>query len=47
MVIQIFSQIPIHKDDQEKTTFTYPFGTFAHRKMTFGYVMCDTSQTYL
>jgi hypothetical protein len=24
------SQIPVHKDDQEKTIFTYPFGTFAH-----------------
>jgi hypothetical protein len=23
-----FSQIPVHKDDQEKTTFTCPFGTF-------------------
>jgi hypothetical protein len=31
-----FSQIPVHKDDQEKTTFTYHFGTFAHRRMPFG-----------
>ena len=23
-----FFQIPIHPDDQEKTTFTYPYGTF-------------------
>ena len=22
-------QIPIHPDDQEKTTFTYPYGSFA------------------
>jgi hypothetical protein len=26
-----FFQIPIHPDDQEKTTFTCPFGTFAYR----------------
>ena len=27
-----FSQIPVHKDDQEKTTFTCPYGTFAYRR---------------
>ncbi|XP_045791573.1 uncharacterized protein LOC123886284 [Trifolium pratense] len=26
-----FFQIPIHPDDQEKTTFTCPYGTFAYR----------------
>jgi hypothetical protein len=31
-----FSQIPMHKDDQEKTTFICPFGTFAYRRMPFG-----------
>jgi hypothetical protein len=25
-----FSQILVHRDDQEKTTFTCPFGTFAY-----------------
>ena len=31
-----FFQIPIHPNDQEKTTFTCPFGTFAYRRMPFG-----------
>ncbi|PNX82945.1 hypothetical protein L195_g038982, partial [Trifolium pratense] len=31
-----FFQIPIHPDDQEKTTFTCPVGTFAYRRMPFG-----------
>jgi hypothetical protein len=30
-----FPQIPVHKDDQEKTTFTCLFGTFAYRRMSF------------
>ena len=30
-----FSQIPVSKEDQEKTTFTCPFGTFAYRRMPF------------
>ncbi|GJX98084.1 reverse transcriptase domain-containing protein [Tanacetum coccineum] len=29
-------QIPIDPNDQEKTTFTYPFGTYAYRRMPFG-----------
>ena len=28
-----YNQIAIHPDDQEKTTFTYPFGTFAFRHL--------------
>jgi len=31
-----FFQIPIHPNDQEKTTFTCPYGTFAYRSMSFG-----------
>ena len=31
-----FSQIPFAQSDQEKTTFTCPFGTFAYRRMPFG-----------
>ncbi|CAA7028481.1 unnamed protein product [Microthlaspi erraticum] len=31
-----FFQIPIHPNDQEKTTFTCPYGTFAYRRMPFG-----------
>ncbi|GJZ52139.1 DNA-directed DNA polymerase, partial [Tanacetum coccineum] len=29
-------QIPIALEDQEKTTFTCPYGTFAYRRMPFG-----------
>ncbi len=31
-----YNQIPIAPDDQEKTTFTCPYGTFAYRRMPFG-----------
>nr|GEW00256.1 reverse transcriptase domain-containing protein [Tanacetum cinerariifolium] len=31
-----YFQIPIDPRDQEKTTFTYPYGTFANRRMPFG-----------
>ncbi|GJS31187.1 reverse transcriptase domain-containing protein [Tanacetum coccineum] len=31
-----YFQIPIDPKDQEKTTFTYPYGTFAYRRMPFG-----------
>jgi hypothetical protein len=30
-----YNQIEITLEDQEKTTFTYPFGTFAYRRMPF------------
>ena len=30
-----FSQIPVSKEDQEKTTFTCPFGTFHYKKIHF------------
>ena len=39
-----FSQIPVSKDDQEKTTFTCPFGTFAYRRMPFG--LCNAPATF-
>ena len=32
-----YNQIEIALEDQEKTTFTCPFGTFAFRNMPFGY----------
>nr|GEY12651.1 DNA-directed DNA polymerase [Tanacetum cinerariifolium] len=31
-----YFQIPIDSKDQEKTTFTCPYGTFAYRRMPFG-----------
>src|SRR3990170_8267603 len=30
------SQIPIRPEDQEKTTFTCPYDTYAYRRMPFG-----------
>ncbi|GJR08916.1 reverse transcriptase domain-containing protein [Tanacetum coccineum] len=34
-----YFQIPIDPHDQEKKTFTCPYGTFAYRRMRFGYAM--------
>ncbi|XP_042035173.1 uncharacterized protein LOC121781504 [Salvia splendens] len=31
-----YFQIAVNPDDQEKTTFTCPFGTYAYRRMPFG-----------
>jgi len=39
-----FFQIAIHPDDQEKTTFTCPYGTFAYRRMPFG--LCNAPATF-
>ncbi|XP_019091121.1 PREDICTED: uncharacterized protein LOC109128720 [Camelina sativa] len=39
-----FFQIPIHPNDQEKTTFTCPYGTFAYRRMPFG--LCNDPATF-
>ena len=39
-----YNQISIHLDDQEKTTFTCPFGTFAFIWMPFG--LCDAPATF-
>ena len=39
-----FFQIPIHPDDQEKTTFTCPYGTFAYLRMPFG--LCNAPATF-
>ncbi|GKC84294.1 putative nucleotidyltransferase, ribonuclease H [Tanacetum coccineum] len=39
-----FFQIPIALKDQEKTTFTCPYGTFAYRRMPFG--LCNAPATF-
>ena len=39
-----FFQISIHPEDQEKTTFTCPYGTFAYRRMPFG--LCNAPATF-
>nr|GEY50752.1 reverse transcriptase domain-containing protein [Tanacetum cinerariifolium] len=39
-----YFQIPIDPKDQEKTIFTYPYGTFAYRCMSFG--ICNAPGTF-
>jgi hypothetical protein len=34
----------VDPEDQEKTTFTCPFGTFAYRRMPFG--LCNAPATF-
>ena len=39
-----YNQIAITPEDQEKTTFTCPYGTFAFRRMPFG--LCNAPATF-
>ncbi|CAM8892804.1 unnamed protein product [Rhodiola kirilowii] len=39
-----YNQIPIASEDQEKTIFTCPFGTFSFRQMSFG--LCNAPGTF-
>ena len=39
-----YNQIPVALEDQHKTTFTCPFGTFAYRRMPFG--LCNAPATF-
>ena len=39
-----YNQIPITLKDQEKTNFTYQFGAFAYKRMSF--VLCNAPATF-
>ena len=39
-----YNQIHVAPEDQEKTTFTCPYGTFAYRRMPFG--LCNAPATF-
>ena len=39
-----YHQIPIHPDNQGKTTFTCPYGTYAYRRMSFG--LCNAPASF-
>jgi len=39
-----YNQIAIAPEDQEKTTFTCPFGTFTYKRMPFG--LCNVPTTF-
>jgi hypothetical protein len=39
-----YHQILIHPDDQSKTTFTCPYGTYAYHRMSFG--LCNAPASF-
>jgi hypothetical protein len=39
-----YHQIPIHLEDQSKTTFTCPYGTYAYRRLSFG--LCNALASF-
>ena len=39
-----YHQIPIQADDQSKTTFTYPYGIYGYRRMSFG--LCNAPASF-
>ena len=39
-----YNQIHIALEDQEKTSFTSPYGTFAYKRISFG--LCNASATF-
>nr|GEZ17340.1 reverse transcriptase domain-containing protein [Tanacetum cinerariifolium] len=44
LILNRYFQILIDPQDQEKTTFTCPYGTFAYRRMPFG--LCNAPGTF-
>ena len=39
-----YLQVPVAPEDQDKTTFTCPFGTYAFKRMPFG--LCNAPTTF-
>jgi hypothetical protein len=39
-----YHQILIHPDDKSKTTFTYPYETYAYHRLCFG--LCNTPASF-
>ena len=39
-----YNQIFIFSEDQDKITFTFPYGTFAYQRMPFG--LCNAPATF-
>jgi hypothetical protein len=39
-----YNQVPVDPEDQEKTTFTCPFGMFTYRRMPFE--LCNAPATF-
>ena len=39
-----YNQIQISSKDEDKTTFTFPRGTFSYRVLSFG--LCNSSATF-
>jgi hypothetical protein len=39
-----YHHVPVHLDDQSKTTFTCSYGTFAYRRMSFG--LCNAPASF-
>ncbi|XP_015584601.1 uncharacterized protein K02A2.6-like [Ricinus communis] len=44
LIADRYYQVPIAPEDQERTTFTCPFGTFVFRRMPFG--LCNAPATF-
>ncbi|XP_049391566.1 uncharacterized protein LOC125855991 [Solanum stenotomum] len=42
--VDALAAISIAPEDKEKTTFTYPYGTFAFKRIPFG--LCNASSTF-